>query len=71
MSHKRKIYAEIVLKYPSQSQPWLKFAIRAFSLKKRIWSSFSPERLDQWSVATRPPYDNSLSTLVELGGGVR
>ena len=71
MSYNRKIYAEIVLKYPSQSQPRLKFAIRAFSLKKRILSNFSPERLDRWSVATRPPYENSLSTLVELGGGVR
>ena len=53
------------------SQPKSKFAIKAFSLRKRIWSSFSPERLARWSVATRPPYEKSLSTFVELGGGVR
>ena len=52
-------------------QPKSKFAIRAFSLKNRIWSSFSGERLARWSVATRPPYEKSLSTFVELGGGVR
>ena len=55
----------------NHSQPKSKFAIKAFSLRKRIWSSFSPERLARWSVATRPPYEKSLSTFVELGGGVR
>ena len=53
------------------SQPKSKFAIKAFSLRKRIWSSFSPERLARWSVATRPPYEKCLSKFVELGGGVR
>ena len=53
------------------SQPKSKFAIKAFSLRNRIWSSFSPERLARWSVATRPPYEKCLSKFVELGGGVR
>ena len=53
------------------SQPRSKFAIRQFSRRNRIWSSFSPDKLARWSVATRPPYENSLSTFVELGGGVR
>ena len=55
----------ILEKYKQQtihSHPKSKLAMRAFSLKKRIWSSFSAERLDRWSVATRPPYKNSLST---------
>ena len=60
------IFIQILEKYIQQtihSHPKSKLAMRAFSLKKRIWSSFSAERLDRWSVATRPPYEKSLSTL--------
>ena len=53
------------------SQPRSKFAISAFSRKKRIWSNFSPDKEDLWSVATSPPQENSFSTFVELGGGVK
>ena len=37
------------------SQPRSKFAISAFSRKKRIWSNFSPDMEDLWSVTTSPP----------------
>ena len=50
-----------------QIHPRSKLAIKTFSRRNRIWSSFSADRLDRWSVATNPPYENSLSTLVELG----
>ena len=53
------------------SQLKSKFAIKAFFVRNRIWSSFSPERLARWSVATRSPYEKCLSKFVELGGGVR
>ena len=52
-----------------QIHPRSKLAIKTFSRRNRIWSSFSADRLDRWSVATNPLYENSLSTLVELGGG--
>ena len=54
-----------------QIHPRSKLAIKTFSRRNRIWSSFSADRLDRWSVATTPPYEKSLSTLVALGGGVR
>ena len=46
-----------------QIHPRSKLAINSFSRRNRIWSSFSADRLDRWSVATNPPYENSLSTL--------
>ena len=48
-----------------QIHPRSKLAIKKFSRRNRIWSSFSADRLDRWSVATNPPYENSLSTLVQ------
>ena len=48
-----------------QIHPRSKLAIKTFSRRNRIWSSFSADRLDRWSVATNPPYENSLSTLVQ------
>ena len=64
------------LKYPNvidfaYSQSNSKFITRMFSLRKRTFSRFLGTILDLLSVAINPAIEKSLSTSVEIGGGVR
>ena len=65
---KNKIHLYYNLNYSQSSS---KFSTRMLSLRKSNFSRVSGDNLALLSAAIRPAAENSLSTSVEVGGGVR